>query len=194
MAEKNKKTPIEICFMENERLLKRFLERYLYNTCDVEDILQEAFLQTWKIEKKQKIKLPKSYLFRVARNMAIKELRKKSRHLSIYMAELNPQELLYNEIFTDDRFDNLERLKLFENALTTLSPQCRKVFVLRKIFGFSQNEIARRMKISESTVEKHISNGLQRCNVYLRAYGMDNFPVRKQPKRTESPKDKVKET
>ena len=193
MVDKIKKTPIEKCFTENESALKRFLERYLYNVHDVEDILQETFLQTWMIEKKQKIQLPKSYLFSVARNMALKELRKKSRHLNAYLVEINSNSLLSNEPIMDGGFEFNERLCLFEKALCTLSPQCKKVFVLRKVFGFSQKEIARRMDISESTVEKHISNGLQRCNVYMRAYGVDDLSKLSQPKRREGTRDKVKE-
>ena len=145
------------------------------------------------IEKKQKIQLPKAYLFSVARNMALKELRKKSRHLNAYLVEINSNSLLSNEPIMDGGFEFNERLCLFEKALCTLSPQCKKVFVLRKVFGFSQKEIARRMDISESTVEKHISNGLQRCNVYMRAYGVDDLSKLSQPKRREGTRDKVKE-
>ena len=193
MADKIKKTPVEKCFTENESALKRFLERFLYNVHDVEDALQETFLQTWMIEKKQKIQLPKSYLFSVARNMAMKELRKKTRHLNAYLLEINNNSLMNNEPIMDDGFEFGERLCLFEKALSTLSPQCRKVFVLRKVFGFSQKEIARRMKIAESTVEKHISNGLQRCNVYMRAYGVGGLSEFSQPMRRENTRDKVKE-
>ena len=193
MVEKKKQTPIEKSFTENESSLKRFLERFLYNTQDVEDVMQETFLETWKIEKRQKIKLPKSYLFRVARNLALKELKKKSRQLDAYMGELNNNRFLCNEIFMDDNFENRERLVLFEKALTTLSPQCKKVFVLRKVFGFSQKEISRRLQISESTVEKHISNGMQRCNVYLQAYGVDHLCLCNPPKIVKSKVDRIKE-
>jgi len=39
--------------------------------------------------------------------------------------------------------------------------------VLRKVYGYSQREIAREMAISESTVEKHISTGIKRCAYWL---------------------------
>ena len=194
MVEKKKQTPIEKSFTENENSLKRFLERFLYNTQDVEDVLQETFLETWKIEKRQKIKLPKSYLFRVARNLALKELKKKSRQLDAYMDELNYNRFLCKENFMDENVENRERLVLFEKALATLSPQCKKVFVLRKVFGFSQKEISRRLHISESTVEKHISNGMQRCNVYLQAYGVDYLCLCNPPKIVKGKVDKIKES
>ena len=193
MTDKLKKSSVEKCFAENESALKRFLERFFYNTHDVEDILQEVFLQTWSIEKKQEIQLPKSYLFKVARNAALKELRRKSGHITAYIEEVSHNELIGNETSIENEVDFNERLILFGKALATLPPRCRKVFILRKVFGFSQKEIARRMKISVSTVEKHIVNGLQRCNVYVQAYGMDDLFESAKSNHPESPRDKVKE-
>lgn len=193
MADKLPKSSVEKSFAENESALKRFLERFFYSTHDIEDILQEVFLQTWNIEKKQEIQLPKSYLFRVARNMALKELKKKSRQINAYIEEVNPEELVCNETFTENEVDLNERLVLFEKALATLPPRCRNVFVLRKIFGFSQKEIARRMNISVSTVEKHIINGIQRCNVYMKTHDVDKLFGSAKGNGPENVMDSVKE-
>lgn len=193
MVNKPQKSSIEQSFAESESALKRFLERFFYNTHDIEDILQDAFLQTWSIEKKQKIQSPKSYLFRVARNMALKELKKKSRQINAYIEEVNPDELVCNETFTENEVDLNERLTLFEKALATLPPRCRNVFVLRKVFGFSQKEIARRMNISVSTVEKHIINGIQRCNVYMKTHDLDDLFRSAKRNSPEGMMDSVKE-
>ena len=193
MADKPQKSSVEQSFTENESALKRFLERFFYSTHDIEDILQEVFLQTWNIEKKQEIQLPKSYLFKVARNMALKELKKKSRQINAFIEEVNPDELVRNETSTENEVDLSERLILFERALATLPPRCRNVFVLRKIFGFSQKEIARRMNISVSTVEKHIINGIQRCNVYMKTHDVDDLFRSAKGHSPENARDNVKE-
>ena len=193
MADNLQKSSVEQSFAENESALKRFLERYFYSTHDIEDILQDAFLQTWIIEKKQKIQAPKSYLFKVARNIALKELKKKSRQITAYIEEFNPEELVCNETFIENEVDLNERLILFEKALATLPPRCRNVFVLRKVFGFSQKEIARRMDISVSTVEKHIINGIQRCNAYMNTHGTDDLFGSAKRNNPESTMDSVKE-
>ena len=193
MADKLQKSPVEESFTENESALKRFLERFIYSAHDVEDILQETFLQTWSIEKKQKIQAPRAYLFRVARNMALKELRKRSGQITAYMEEVDRDNLIGSDAPTENEVELNERLILFEKALSTLSPRCRKVFILRKVFGFSQKEIARRMNISVSTVEKHIINGLQRCNVYMNAHGIDDPLVPGKRNTPETTMDRLKE-
>jgi RNA polymerase sigma-70 factor (ECF subfamily) len=42
------------------------------------------------------------------------------------------------------------------------------VFVLKKVYGYSQREIARELGIAESTVEKHISLAVRKCSIYMR--------------------------
>ena len=48
-------------------------------------------------------------------------------------------------------------------AVNGLPPKCRDVFVLRMMEGLSQREIAERLSIAVSTVEKHLARGLQQC-------------------------------
>ena len=60
--------------------LKRFLRRYYSRTEDIDDLAQEAFLRAFDAESGREIQSPKAYLFRVARNIALRDLGKKSRN------------------------------------------------------------------------------------------------------------------
>jgi DNA-directed RNA polymerase specialized sigma24 family protein len=40
--------------------------------------------------------------------------------------------------------------------------------VLRKVYGYSQHEIAVELDLTESTVEKHIALGIKRCTHFIR--------------------------
>jgi DNA-directed RNA polymerase specialized sigma24 family protein len=55
--------------------LKRFIGRYLNNAQDIEDVTQEAFLRAYKAEQTTCVQQPKSFLFRIAKNVAISQLR-----------------------------------------------------------------------------------------------------------------------
>jgi len=56
-----------------------------------------------------------------------------------------------------------EEFRQFCEAVRQLPLQCRRAFVLKKVYGYSQKDIAKELKISESTVEKHVALGLRRC-------------------------------
>lgn len=58
-------------FQLHQLSLKRFIGRYLNNAQDIEDVTQEAFLRAYKAEKTTCVKQPKSFLFRIAKNVAI---------------------------------------------------------------------------------------------------------------------------
>ena len=83
-------TAISSAFLENSALLKKFLTRFLYQRQDIEDVVQEAYLRAYKAEKDAEIDQPKAFLFRVARNIALNELKKKSRHITDYIEECDP--------------------------------------------------------------------------------------------------------
>ena len=56
---------------------------------------------------------------------------------------------------------------MFCRAVGGLPEQCRRAFILKKVYGLSQQEIADRLSISQSTVEKHIAKGLLMCREYM---------------------------
>ena len=46
---------------------------------------------------------------------------------------------------------------------SALPTRCRQVFTLRKVYGYSQKQIAERLQISENTVEQHLTKAARRC-------------------------------
>lgn len=150
-----------------ERPLKRFLRRFCSRTEDVEDLAQEAFLRTFDIERTQNIKSPKAYLFRVARNIALRELTKKTHQLTDYLEEAVDEGILERSDSLEEEVIAQQKLQLYCEAIADLPEQCRRVFLLRKVHALSHKEIAQQLGISQSTVEKHISKGVDRFTDYM---------------------------
>ncbi len=167
--DKAKPTPIFSAFQESEILLKRFLRRFMSNKHDIDDICQETILRALEAEKGREINEPRAFLFGVSKNIVRKRLDKQSKSLIDYIEDFTPQEYLINDQpDLDEALDDERKMLVFAEAVTTLPRQCQQVFVMKKVYGYSHQEIASKLGISISTTEKHVATGLKRCTEYMR--------------------------
>lgn len=148
--------------------LKRYLARWLKRPEDIEDVIQESFLKVLEAGSKGEIHYSNAYLYRTAHNVALNMLSKKSYHVMEYMEDFVDETVLPNETSIETAVAGQQRFEQFCQAAAQLPEQCRKVLILRKVYGFSQQEVAERLGISISTVEKHLTKGLVRCADYLK--------------------------
>jgi RNA polymerase sigma-70 factor (ECF subfamily) len=160
-------------YLENEVALKSYLRRFIASREAADDLAQEAFLRAFAAESKREIDVPKAFLFKVAKNLALNELARQSSVAFQPLGDLAGAEVLEDssQAGADDVVDSRERIRLLACAIAALPPQCAKVFILRKMQGLSQKEIAVRLDISVRTVENHVALGLSRCRAYMREHG-----------------------
>ena len=160
-------------YLENEAALKRFLRRFIKSREGADDLAQEAFLRAFAAESGRVIVSPKAFLFKVAKNLALNELAKQSSVTIEPLGDSEAQDVLEDssQAAVDDAVDGRERIRVLARAIAALPPQCARVFILRKMQGLSQKEIAARLNISVRTVENHVALGLVRCKAYMRAHG-----------------------
>ena len=158
--------------MQHQVALKRFIARFFTGSQDIEDVAQESFLRAFNAHRSgTPINSPKAFLFRVAKNVALNELTRKSRLLTDYIEDSAPSTVLVEFGSPEDTAMGEEKLGLFCQAAASLPQQCRRAFLMRKVHGLSHKEIAEQLGISVSTVEKHVAAGLLRCSTYLRERG-----------------------
>ena len=165
---------ISATFQESRSSLTRFVARFMRHSPDIEDIVQETFLRSYAAELKQQIEAPKAFLFTTAKNLALKHVTKCSYRLTDYLEDPGLPEVLTDEVSLEQCVEGQERFALFCKAVQHLPLQCRRAFILRKVYGLSHKEVAEYLDISISTVEKHLAAGIMRCSEYLRARG---YPV-----------------
>ncbi|TAJ92308.1 MAG: RNA polymerase sigma factor [Gammaproteobacteria bacterium] len=175
----NKTGPTDITsvFLNLESGLRRFLMRFFVRPQDIEDAVQETFLRAYESEQKQTIRAPKAFLYKVAENLALSEISRKAHQLMDYVGDFSEMEVLDDKPSLIEDLMQQERLANISAAIATLPPQCRRVMVMRKVFGFSHKEIAVRLEISVKTVENHLNRGLQRCQETLAATSSERAGV-----------------
>ncbi len=156
-------------FEKHQSALKRFISRFLTNSQDIEDVAQEAFLRAYSAERDTDIQQPKSFLFRIAKNVAVSELRSKSRQITDYIEDRASSDVLVGEWTLEDEVSAQQKLGIHCEAVAALAPQCRRVYLMRKVYGMPHKEIAERLDIAVSTAEKHLMKGVELCDLYVRA-------------------------
>ena len=137
---------------------------------DIEDIVQETYVRVCQVSGQKQLQSPRAFLFRTARNLALDHIRRHEYRFAGSVEDdpgtgYGEAEHAYNATYEQAASD--EEFAEFCNAVRQLPLQCRRAFVLKKVYGYSQKEIAQELGISESTVEKHVSLGIRRCAEHL---------------------------
>jgi RNA polymerase sigma factor (sigma-70 family) len=139
---------------------------------DVDDVVQESFLRVWTARLRQPIRFSKSFLFQVARRIAIDALR---RERSSPVCGAGDEA---THVVADERACGVaaacarDEAALLIRAFDALPPLCREVLMLRKLDGLSHREIALRLELSESAVELHVVRGARRLEAFFARHGL----------------------
>ena len=145
--------------------LQRFLCRMLQNPDDAADAAQETYLRMLAALSCTRIEHPSALLFHVAANVA-RRMRNRHRLERSLFADASTGDLAE---FVDDcalperQAIAREALRRLATAVDELPARCREVFLLSRVDGLANGEIAGRLGISRNMVEKHIIKALLHC-------------------------------
>ena len=162
-------------FLRHEGAIKKYLFRFFSRQQYVDDVAQEAFIKAFATEIRTTVHYPKRLLFQAAKHAALTELTKRANKSAEPLEDLEDTPVLIDkrDVGAEQVLDGRRKLAAFSMAVAALPPVCRQVFLLRKFEGMSAKEVASRMKISVSAVEKHVAAGILKCSRYLRELGYD---------------------
>jgi RNA polymerase sigma-70 factor (ECF subfamily) len=164
--------------------LQGYLSRLLASREDIKEVSQEAYLKVFVALRKSPDKehAPRALLFTTARNLAISRLR----HSKVVEQSAQPltvsQELCARRRSPEKEACASEDMRFLMQVMAMLPPKCRQVMHLRLARGLSQKEIAQKLGIAVSTVEKHLARGLRDSQVAMRelrsrASDVDEAPI-----------------
>lgn len=161
-------------FLRHRAAIERVLARFV-PVEDRRDILQETFLKAFAAEMSTPVHDAKAFLFRIAKNLAISEMKKKSRTQTDYLEDLSGPDVLEDDRSgsAEAHLDGKRKLFVLSQAMAHLPAECARVLMMRKVEGLRVKQIATRLNVSVSTVEKRLARALLLCDRYLRRQGFD---------------------
>lgn len=146
----------------HEAALRAWLARRpLSASMDIDDVVQETYAILASLDTVDHIRNPRTYMFETAKSVVLQNLRR-ARVVTIdALAESGAMELPSDAPSPERIALARQELGRVAAMITELPPRCREVFLLRKVRGLSQREVAHMLSLSESTVEKHMVKALQ---------------------------------
>lgn len=149
---------------------KQKLFYYLFKLCNskimAEDVFQETLIKTWKgIRKYNEQQKFSSWLFTIAHNTAMDELRKmkkENNYLDVEPDELSSESNPYSELIKN------EEKEMINKAISILSEKQKEVFLLRVYGEMSFKEIAELTKEPINTVLSHMHYSIKKMQNVLR--------------------------
>jgi RNA polymerase sigma-70 factor, ECF subfamily len=159
--------------------LTNYIYRMLNDYEEAVDLTQETFVRVYfAIERYHTDYAFSTYIYRIATNLAISEIRKKRRRkllslTSFFQSEDNESQEFHppdEKSLPDEDLIETERNKTIEKAIATLPDKYRAPIVLREIQELSYEEIARILGLGLGTTKSRISRARALLREKLKHY------------------------
>lgn len=160
---------IEELYAKHHLALRRLLLRMLRCEEAAAEVMQDAYLRLLRLAPRQGLRNSRAYLFQVAANAARDRLSRDRRQIGIVDDGAVAEAVKCPRPNAEAAVMGRERLRLLAAAVDDLPPRCKQVFLMSRLDGLGNAEIAERLGISRNMVEKHIIKAMLRCRQQLKA-------------------------
>ncbi|HET7084716.1 MAG TPA: RNA polymerase sigma factor [Rhizomicrobium sp.] len=145
--------------LPHELQLRAWLSRRSLGGLEIDDVIQETYTRLFQAESVAHVHDAKSYAFQVAGSVVIDHLRRRKVVSISSMPDLDYLEVVSEEPSPERQVIDRDELTRLAQMIARLPGKIRDVFTLRRVHGLSQREVAARLGLAESTVEKHMARG-----------------------------------
>jgi RNA polymerase sigma-70 factor (ECF subfamily) len=149
--------------LPHEPALRSWLSRRHIGGLDIDDIVQEAYAKLVAAPSVSAIRNPRSYLFQIAKSVIADDLRSR-KVVTITVADTDVLDLAADQPTAETLLSDREELQRLAEAIAALPEPTQTIFRLRRIEQLPQRAIAQRLRMPESTVEKHLSRAFQQMS------------------------------
>jgi RNA polymerase sigma-70 factor (ECF subfamily) len=145
----------------HEAALVSYLLRRWPNRPDVNDLRQDTYVRVYEAAAKSRPAVPRAFLFSIAAHLLADRMRRRRVVAIDAVGDIEALDVLVEEVSPERRISAHEELRRLAEAIDLLPPRCREVVWMRRVDELSQKEVARRLGITEKSVEKHVMKGMK---------------------------------
>ena len=160
-----KEALLEASSLNDRRDLVRFVAGRLRCRATAEDLVQEAYVRLLQLT--ERLQSPRAFLFRTVANLALNHRRDERRRAELRREVIEPHLDGADFVTPDRNAFATEQLSLVAQVFATLPARTREVFMLNRFEGLNQREVAERLGISLTVVEKHMSRAVLRLTAAM---------------------------
>jgi RNA polymerase sigma factor (sigma-70 family) len=158
-------------FRKNNRALINFLLTRLPDESEAKEVAQEAYVKLLQLEQPEAISFLRSYLFRIAANLAIDRIRTRGRREKLQRLELFEE---WSSECTVERAVLAEQqVALIREAIDELKPKYQRALLLHRLKDCSVAEIAAEMQVTPRMVRTYIARAILYCRLRLDGYDLE---------------------
>ncbi|MBT7952705.1 MAG: RNA polymerase sigma factor [Gammaproteobacteria bacterium] len=150
--------------------LTSFFMRHVHSRENADDLTQEVFLRMVKRKGLEKLENPVGFMFRTATNLLTDDHRRRKARVHDLQVPYNDDDIV-SEMPDQERYVLSEEIRnSLQCAFNELKPKQKEALSLHRFEGLTYSQIANRMGVSVSMVEKYISQALVICRKRLREF------------------------
>lgn len=130
---------------------------------DIDDLVQESLTRVLRAREVSPIRSTRALLFATARNLALDAVRRQRVVSFEPITDETASSVLADNSDVVATVSKQQEFELLTQAIQSLPDRCRQVLTLRTAYGFTPKQIADKLAVSESTVEKQMALGIRLC-------------------------------
>jgi RNA polymerase sigma factor (sigma-70 family) len=163
----------ESIFKDNYTPLFRYVNSMVKDEAQAKDVVADLFLNIWQQREKLQIENIKPYLFRAARNGALKAINLQNQTSQLPDDLFNIPTDSYNPF---ERFAAKQSIKIVEQLINTLSPKRREMIELR-LLGLKNHEIAQMLDVNEKNIEYNMREAIEQLSHTINHSNLDKATI-----------------
>jgi RNA polymerase sigma-70 factor (ECF subfamily) len=158
--------PLIAAYLRKRADLVRFFTLRSGSAATAEDVVQDLFLKISEMEPPADLRSPEAFLYRIGSNLMLDRARRQRRQAARDDAWRRTgagegPEPVAQEPPADEAVAGRQRLQQLLACVDRMPPQVAAAFRLHKFDGLSHAEVAARLGVSRSSVEKYIMTALK---------------------------------